>query len=209
MKKFFALTAIFAAMILIASCGGSSQETEEEGDSENDAGESGGECYPDGSCNEGLTCDEENNICVVGFGSSSGSLTWSSLAPSTMTWQDAVNYCSRLSEDGANGWRLPTITELRTLIRGCDTTEAYARPNVSCAVREPTCLSASCEDIDKCHCERRNNSSFYSKLEDGDIWLCSSSVVSDRTDFVWSVGFATAAVHPSSKSYPHSVRCVR
>ena len=35
---------------------------------------------------------------------------------SKMPYDSAVNYCNNLTIDGENGWRLPTITELQTLV---------------------------------------------------------------------------------------------
>ena len=65
MKKILVVFAIFAALIFIGSCGGDgSKKLVEGGESERKAGELGGECYGNGTCNEGLNCDEENNICV-------------------------------------------------------------------------------------------------------------------------------------------------
>ena len=40
---------------------------------------------------------------------------WQVNPGSPCTWQDAVDYCQSLG----NGWRMPTIGELRTLVRGC------------------------------------------------------------------------------------------
>ncbi len=33
-----------------------------------------------------------------------------------MTWNDAVDYCANLNEDGYSDWRLPNIDELKTLM---------------------------------------------------------------------------------------------
>ena len=64
MKKFFisfALFAVLAAMALMISCGGNSSSG---GSSVSNFGKLGGECYPNETCDEGLLCDTENNICV-------------------------------------------------------------------------------------------------------------------------------------------------
>lgn len=90
MKKFFVFFALFTALIFVISCGESSKtgdntdtgETVTDGDSadsgQGDAtpeqpdneetgrkqGELYGECYPNATCNKGLVCDEENNVCI-------------------------------------------------------------------------------------------------------------------------------------------------
>lgn len=65
MKKFFAVFAVLVALILVVSCGGDgSKKLVEGGDSEKKAGELGGECYGNGTCNAGLICDDESNTCV-------------------------------------------------------------------------------------------------------------------------------------------------
>ena len=65
MKRFLVVFALFAALIFIVSCGGDgSKKLVEGGDSEKKAGELGGECYGNGTCNAGLICDDESNTCV-------------------------------------------------------------------------------------------------------------------------------------------------
>ena len=61
MKRNFVLFCCFAATVLMISCGSSSSSDNK---SEKNAGEPGGECYPDKTCNAGLLCDEESNLCI-------------------------------------------------------------------------------------------------------------------------------------------------
>nr|HQI06198.1 DUF1566 domain-containing protein [bacterium] len=48
---------------------------------------------------------------------------WSKKSPQNMVWHDAKKYCEDLNEEGYSNWRLPTISELRTLIKDCSVTE--------------------------------------------------------------------------------------
>lgn len=61
MKKFLACFAFFAALVFVIGCGGGSKTS---GESVSNFGKLGQECYPNRTCDEGLLCDEEKNICI-------------------------------------------------------------------------------------------------------------------------------------------------
>ena len=46
-------------------------------------------------------------------------LIWSSRSKYTENWSGAAAYCHNLVEGGSNNWRLPTMDELKTLVRNC------------------------------------------------------------------------------------------
>ena len=67
MKKFYFIFALFCAFFLVSCGSGSSSKTDGTGNggsSAADTGKLGGECYPNETCNKGLICDTENNLCV-------------------------------------------------------------------------------------------------------------------------------------------------
>ena len=65
MKKIFAVFALFAALVFVVSCGGDSvKRVIGDKDSISNFGKLGGECYPNKTCDKGLICDKENNVCV-------------------------------------------------------------------------------------------------------------------------------------------------
>ena len=141
-------------------------------------------------------------------------LFWSSRAPKTMKWGEAKKYCENLSEGLISaGWRLPTIDELRTLVKDRKTVTGGA-----CKVSEKNrCLSSeycwswkTCAEA--CKGSWKSCSSYYdgrySKLDDGgDYW--SSSTPSGIKDSAWGVGFYSGDVNYSDKTRPSNVRCVR
>lgn len=125
-------------------------------------------------------CESESGIPDgdIWYDSSSG-LTWENPPHGgNRKWSEAKSYCARLSLDGG-GWRLPTINELRTLIRGCPATE----PSGSCGVTD-SCLNihGSCWD-DSCEgCasgEGPSGGDYWPSELDGATQHWSSSPVAD------------------------------
>ena len=169
-------------------------------------------CAPDLTDDVEWAYDVAKNNSGSGSGSSSGSCTtidgnmWSSRSSYEMEWDDAVSYCNNLTECGYSDWHLPNINELRTLIKNCPGSQTGG----SCAVKDPGCLSSDCWSSD-CRCEyKENNGGYYSKLGDDDnVWLWSSSTLSDFTDYAWYVYFYRGGVLYYDKSYDYDVRCVR
>ena len=130
------------------------------------------------------------------------SMTWSIKAESEMNFNNAVTYCETLEEKGFDDWRLPTISELRTLVRNCPATETGG----SCGVTD-SCLSNSCIDETCVGCDL-DDSGKYSVLGDS-VWLWSSLSNSDNTDNAWHVDFHTGHVFDGYKTHINYVRCVR
>lgn len=102
-------------------------------------------------------------------GNTSSDLKWSKIAPKPMMWNEAKKYCENLNEDGYSDWELPTISELRTLIKNCPLTEAGGE----CKVTD-SCLSyKNCRNNACSGCSGASDGR-YSKLGDTG-WLWSSS----------------------------------
>lgn len=141
----------------------------------------------------------------------SSSLTWSAKALNTMNWETAVSYCDDLTESGYSDWRLPNISELRTLIQNCSRNEM---PDGSCGVIDTgdpstSCLSSDCWTSETCGFCEGDSTGGHSKFKETD-WFWSSSVQSDNSNYAWGVGFNYGAVDRYGK-YDDSyvVRCVR
>ena len=136
---------------------------------------------------------------------------WSPRAPDQMDCQNAMEYCSSLDKCGFNDWRLPTVSELRTLIQNCPNTETGG----NCET-EDSCLDhGECWKWQDCYSDFCSSEGDYSKLGDKG-WFWSSSDY--RTPFVmleeWSnnsygVNFSNATLIKNSCSLKSSVRCIR
>ena len=130
-------------------------------------------------------------------------------AGNTMNHAAAIEYCGDLSLGGYSDWRLPSISELKTLIVGCQSgTDA-------CKVSD-NCLSSNCWSRDTCFCEGNKGPGedgyYWQKgvWQGGGAWFWSSSVLSDGSSYAWSVPFGDGNVYSNSRSiYVLYVRCVR
>jgi hypothetical protein len=138
----------------------------------------------------------------------SSGLTWQ-VTPSSeyLTWDDAKSYCENLSLAGG-GWHLPTISELRTLIRGCDRTETGG----SCGVTD-SCLDSTCQDEScyPCNDGEGPNNGCYGPSElpgECDFWW-SSSLVADVGYTAWGVGTDAGGLGSHWVDDYDNARCVR
>ena len=222
MNKFLkpALLALFSFVLLFA-CGDGGDGT---GGGKSASGES---CTKTEDCTSGLKCLDQKCVrdengsngdtSTTGDGTgtdggstNSGNLTWQNPpAENSMTWQEAIDYCTNLTQDGG-GWRLPTISELRSLIRGCEATQTGG----SCGVTDD-CLSYS-----SCWSDTCSGCSYSDGPADGCYWpsdmqgpcqyYWSSSSGEDDDDYAWNVGFSYGYVGSLSKGLSNGVvRCVR
>jgi len=146
---------------------------------------------------------QENKVEKNDTSFKTSGLTWSKKSSNEMEWNDAKKYCENLVEDGYSDWRLPTISELRTLIKNCTATETGG----ACKVTNECLSYEKCRD-DVCNGCSVSSDGRYSKLGDTG-WFWSSSEQSDNADFVWIVNFYYGYVEVSLKINHTNVRCIR
>jgi hypothetical protein len=162
------------------------------------------DCRPTSvTCNAGQT----GSSCWY---DSTSNLSWE-VTPSggSETWQSAVDSCAALSLCGHDDWRLPTISELRSLIRGCAATQTGG----TCGVTD-TCLSIDC--LSKVICNGcspdggpNNGCHWPAEIEGECNWSWSSSSVANYTDLAWRVDFALGGVRDYGEMNALDARCVR
>jgi hypothetical protein len=71
----------------------------------------------------GVKCDQDISNDIIWCDPSTGYLWQNKLDSEGRYWQDAVMYCEKMSLGDYNNWVLPTIDQLRALIRECPPTE--------------------------------------------------------------------------------------
>ncbi len=129
--------------------------------------------------------------------------SWSKKATSKMNLSEAKRYCANLQEDGYSNWQLPTISEMRTLIKNCLETETGG----SCKITDECLHYADCRNEACAGCHNASDGR-YSKLGDTG-WFWSSSEPSDTTRDAWRVNYYDGQVSNGSKQRYNYVRCVR
>lgn len=123
-------------------------------------------------------------------------LYWSDKTENT-SLQFARIHCNDL------GGKLPTISELRTVVEKCNTTETDGACNVT-----SDCLSEDCYEELSCVGCPSDITGKYSAFGDADS-LWSSSLDEDDENYAWIVNFKSAEVRLESvKNTDISVRCL-
>ncbi len=154
--------------------------------------------------------DDDEQSTGSWLDTSSGLLWQNPPAPTAMGWNAGKQYCSNLNLDGYDDWRLPTISELRSLVWGCPDTETGG----DCGVTD-ACASGSCNDGGDCEtCPIGDGLSYdgcywSDEVQGSCDWHWSSSPVTGNTFFAWGIHFYSGRLYYDDVSYDYTVRCVR
>lgn len=141
-------------------------------------------------------------------------LLWQRSKADPMTHIDAGRYCERSRVGSRDDWRLPTVGELRTIVKGCATTAQGG----TCQI-DDACLSRQCRDEECVGC-----GAVAGPGEDGLYWekgtweyeygstqgyYWSSSAVKDSpVDEVWAVSFVSGGIVAKERESGGEIRCV-
>ena len=138
---------------------------------------------------------------------SSSTYIWSAMSSESKSWDDAYNYCNSRTEGGYS-WRIPKISELRTLVQNCSSSQADG----SCQISEE-CLDYIDECLAGCSSCTYDSTGTYSKFGKGDT-LWSSSV--ETNNYMWTLDFKDASFYFAKQSgnslFPGEklkVRCIK
>ncbi|MBP5435288.1 DUF1566 domain-containing protein [bacterium] len=157
-------------------------------------------------------------------------LQWSEKAPTALDLEEASSYCNELKEGGFEDWRLPTIADLRTLIRNhtgtaiggnCmifpDSLKYYSYSSNFHEQRET--IDLYCKESWTTDCAGKNGTNF-SKLGDNEtFWSSSKCECNYHYCGSWVASFASGEIYSTeARSKRHTdigpfnynyVRCVR
>lgn len=150
-------------------------------------------------------------------------LQWSEKSSKAMKWDEAMFYCENLSEGNFSDWRMPTISELRTLVKNCPPTQVGG----SCPISDiRTNYNEPCDGSKlPCYCSS-SSMGIYSIFGDKEpLWSsvtakyreCISVAYAtyrlrDSTNdesYALEIDFSDGAIDGRDKGYRAYVRCVR
>lgn len=197
MNKYWLLVLplIFAMILTIACSTGDDDDNDDENDDDTENDDESLECT-------GSVCIDQNT----------GLMWQNQLLSSALDWHEATDYCQEITLEGFSDWRLPTISELRSLIRDCPKTETGG----NCGVTDD-CLSVgdcwdnSCEGCetgagpnDGCY----RPSGFYDSC--GYDWFWSSSLIAEYPFFAFVVNFINGHIdNYNAGDIACHIRCIR
>ena len=180
---------LFASFAVVA-CG---DDDDDDDDDDND--DSGGD-------------DDDNGPLTTCWDDSTSGLYWFSIYNAIdygypVTWDEAVEYCANLTDCENSNWRIPTISELRTLVRECDKTETGG----ACGVTDDCLSYDNCYDEEVCSgCgyvgPGPNGACWEGPFNGGDeVW--SQSLVEDQGDeenpYHWNMIFQNGQIYPGEE----------
>ena len=171
-----------------------------------------------GMCTPGDTCGDDGR-CLTTWRDPGTNLVWQRYASLTMKWTEAIDACE-LNHPGLPGdsWRLPNLSELRTLVRGCPATvnggscgavDVCDACGVSAACLGESCMTSTCDD---CYNGGGPNGGCFGpgELDNycGSFW--SSSTFPGNTSWAWHMMYWSGRPSYHHKTvYTELVRCVR
>jgi len=174
-----------------------------------DAGENGGEdASTDGSTDS--DSDSDTDVDIEGaWRDDDTSLYWQEKATGWKPAEDAPAHCEDLELGGYDDWRLPTIGELRSLIKGCAGTAADGACGIEDDCTEMDCITEECAGCESSAGPGAEGCYRPDDFEGSCRMIWSSSAVEDDTEKSWYVNFIDGRVSNNENTTSHDIRCVR
>jgi sulfatase modifying factor 1 len=168
----------------------------------------------DGDSDDDAGGDDGSSPCSGGWLDPSSGLCWQDPPDDTLrNWDDAVAHCDGLSlgGHGPGTWHLPTISELRSFIRGCPGTVSGGPCRVTDTCADIGCRDTSCDPCLTLGGPGAGGAYWPSEVGGTVDWYWSSSSYEiGGSSYAWFVYFNYGSVGLyGGRTYTLYVRCVR
>jgi Protein of unknown function (DUF1566) len=151
--------------------------------------------------------------------------TWTPDTPrlETGTYAEAKEMCNGLIYANFGDWRLPSISELRSIVRGCPDTETGGACEVTdeCSFHSNDCNIGDCDNCPEKDGPYTNNNCYWPKEIDildasygeqyghnCDIYW-SSTIAPNEPEYAWYLNFRSAEINLIKRLWILPFRCVR
>ncbi len=131
-----------------------------------------------------------------------------------MNWEEAKGACKIMELGGKSDWRLPNITELRSLIRGCNETQVSSTSTGICRVLDNCIDKTDCwseDECDGCKWDEGPNEGCYQTSElNGpcSVFWSTSNAIGPISN-AWNVNFGYGSIRNWYSKNNIRTRCVR
>ncbi len=206
MKKVFLVLFFSGVIVWIAGCNqmSSTFDCDECADTDTESDE-------DSDSDSETDSDEDSDDTYVSDGMyfTGGDIAWQVAPPDgVLTLADAVYYCDSLTLGDHDDWRIPTISELRSIVVGCPSIETAGE----CAITDEQTSVTEMENCDGCEFlsgPGLEGCYWPSSLTGvcGEYWSWTTATGTDAGSIFYEINFNFASVITGAQS-PH-VRCVR
>ena len=202
------LTMLMVGLCLSLSCGDDDDDNDDNDDNDADDDDDDNDADDDDDDDDD-TADPDD---ATGAGDTwidpTTGLEWQNGDNCCNTWYFAENYCLELTWGGYSDWRLPTISELRSLIRGCDATVTGGECPASDDCNDYDCETDACLGCQDG--QGPGDDGFYmvkGLVKNGYMYWTNSAV--PGTAYTWTINFYSGMINLDVPSGIYTMRCVR
>lgn len=141
-------------------------------------------------------------------------LVWQVQATAYEQWWHARDYCKDLDLGGDSDWRLPTVGELRSIIRGCSASETGGACQITDDCIDPNaCGMTNCRGCDGFEGPGLGGVYWAPDLAGSEYsfwyWTVTRVTLRYEKSFFWKISFKTAKFYWDYDWEVNMVRCVR
>ena len=204
MKHWMITTYLILALFVVAlglliACGDDDDDDDSSSndDDDDDNDTTGGEDDDDDLTNEEVWSDTVSG------------LMWQRDVESDMIWEDSITYCQNLVLSGFENWRVPNISELRSLIRGCEGTEIDGDCAVTVECLGEGCMNNACYGCPEIDGPADNGAFWPPELYGDPGYYWTSNTVSYEPGYAWFVDFESGSLTGIGILAKQYIRCVR